>query len=196
MKGKIKIIKGKFSYDKNIIFNDLNAEFFPDRLNLLKGFSGSGKTTLLKIIAGKLKLTSGILQNELKTFSFAYQDIRLLPYLTARENICLVMPKNISKSEQRKKADELLETLGLLSYKNFLPSALSGGMQRRVGFARALAFDADMYLLDEVFESLDEQSVKIVAEFLRDMLKKKGKGAICVTHKVPKALENCYAVVL
>ncbi|MEL3909103.1 MAG: ATP-binding cassette domain-containing protein [Treponemataceae bacterium] len=196
MSSKIKIINGKFSYGKNIIFNNLNIEFFTDRLNLLKGFSGSGKTTLLKIIAGKLKLTSGILQSEVKNFSFAYQDIRLLPYLSARENICLVMPKNISKNEQIKKADYLLEVLALSSYKNFLPAELSGGMQRRVGLARALAFDAKMYLLDEVFESLDEETIKIVTTVLLETLKKEGRGAICVTHKVPADLENCYEVVL
>lgn len=188
MQNKIKIINGAFSYDDKKIFEELNLSFDIHKITFLTGRSGIGKTTLLKIIARKLKLQSGKIINPIKDFSFCYQDMRLLPYLTVSENICYIIPKK-PKKEKREIAEYFLDKVELLSYKNYLPSQLSGGMQRRLQFARCLAFGKKFFLLDEIFTSLDDDTAcKILDLLICETTQNKG-GAICVTHKIPYECE-------
>lgn len=185
MHHKIQFVNASFAYNENSIFEGLTISFATDKISFLTGTSGIGKTTLLKIISGKLKLKSGELINPIKRFSYAYQDIRLVPYLSARENMLYIMPKEKSKAEKLETVDALLERVGLAKYGNFFPRELSGGMQRRLQFARCLAHPAEFFLLDEIFESLDAETANLIMRILLDEAQQKKHGAICVTHKIP-----------
>lgn len=114
------------------------------------GASGAGKTTLLRLLAGLLQPTSGTIEGLAgKRISMVFQEDRLLPWLTAVENVALV--RDGSEADAR----ALLAALALSAEADQLPRALSGGMQRRVALARALNFGGDVLLLDEPFKGLD-----------------------------------------
>lgn len=184
MNKTIKITNGAFSYKKADVFTNLNLEIPLNSVTCVLGESGCGKTTLLKIIAKKLKLKRGTIENapEAGNYSFAYQDILLIPHLSAVQNIEYVLPDAFSKKEKRERALYYLNALGLLSSAQLLPSELSGGMQRRVGLARALAYPAPFLLLDEAFDSLDDKNKYKIAELFLSITQKENKTAICVTH--------------
>ena len=114
------------------------------------GASGAGKTTLLRLLAGLLQPASGTIEGLAgKRISMVFQEDRLLPWLTAVENVALV--RDGSEADAR----ALLAALTLSAEADQLPRALSGGMQRRVALARALNFGGDVLLLDEPFKGLD-----------------------------------------
>ena len=110
--------------------------------------SGFGKTTLLRVLAGLLKPTAGTLRGlENKRISFLFQEDRLLPWLTAEKNVAVI--------SDEKTARAWLEKMEIADGGQY-PREMSGGMQRRVALARALAFGGDVLLLDEPFQGLDE----------------------------------------
>ncbi len=180
----IKLVNASFKYENYSVFENLNIQIPTERLVYLSGKSGCGKTTLLNIIAGKLKLNSGRLINAPKdqTISIAYQDIRLIPHLTALQNIEFVLPKTMSKKEKKAKAAYFLELTGLKDFKSFFPSQLSGVMKKRLGLARALAFPSKILLLDEAFDSIDEENKYSILDLFLNLISKENRIAICVTH--------------
>lgn len=119
-----------------------------ERMGIL-GPSGGGKTTLLNIIAGLTPPDSGERQRPEGRISYVFQEYRLLPWLTAEDNITAVTGCS------RAKARTLLEAMELGNELKSYPGALSGGMKQRISIARALAFDADLLLMDEPFKGLD-----------------------------------------
>ncbi|MDD4825723.1 MAG: ABC transporter ATP-binding protein [Mesotoga sp.] len=121
----------------------LEGNFF---LTIL-GSSGSGKTTLLRIISGILKPERGTVDVHSERLGFVFQDDRLIPWLTAAQNISIVAPES--------NPIEFLSFVGLKGQEDKYPSQLSGGMRRRLNIARALAFNPDLILMDEPFGSLD-----------------------------------------
>ena len=146
------------------------------------GPSGSGKTTLLRLIAGQLAPDQGSVTVSHGRISYMYQEPRLLPWLTAEENVNLVLS---DKPETMGTARQWLAAVGLADAMKKRPAELSGGMRQRVSLARALAYDGDLFLLDEPLSSLDEA---MAAELL-DLLKQytQGKSMIFVTHSPEQA---------
>lgn len=146
------------------------------------GPSGSGKTTLLRLIAGQLAPDQGSVTVSHGRISYMYQEPRLLPWLTAEENVNLVLS---DKPETMDTARQWLAAVGLADAMKKRPAELSGGMRQRVSLARALAYDGDLFLLDEPLSSLDEA---MAAELL-DLLKQytQGKSMIFVTHSPEQA---------
>ena len=127
----------------------------PDRgIVALKGPSGCGKTTLLRLLAGLDTPDSGSIEGMAgRRISVVFQEDRLLPWRTARDNLALVRPEATPAE-----IDRLLETLGLKGEGDKFPDALSGGMRRRVAVGRALLYGGDIYLLDEPFTGLDPET--------------------------------------
>ena len=129
----------------------------------LVGSSGSGKTTLLRLLAGLQKPSGGkiLFSPPAPVISYAFQEPRLFPQCTVRENLSMVSPE--------RDIDEILAALDLSGEKESRPATLSGGMQKRVGLARALAKKADVYLLDEPTGGQDllrtEQIVRAVRDY-------------------------------
>lgn len=138
-----------FSYGNKAVFSNLSLEL-PGGVCCLEGVSGRGKTTLLRLIAGRLKPSAGIISGVPERVSFLFQEDRLLPWLTAEDNVAAVLP-----GDRADEAGRWLTAVELGQALRALPEHLSGGQRRRVALARALAFGGDLLLLDEPFEGLD-----------------------------------------
>ena len=165
--------------DKAVI-SDLSLNC-PDRgVIAIMGASGIGKTTLLNIIAGLEVFDSGEFVNSFKKTSYKFQEPRLLDWLTAKENIAAVMPKD-------EEADKWLEAVGLLDSAEKYPNELSGGMQQRVALARALAYGGDLLLLDEPFSAVDAETKQVLISLIREYAQ--NKAVILVTHDLTEAEE-------
>lgn len=163
----------------------------------LLGPSGCGKTTLLRIIADLIHPTSGqVLINGLTPkearlqglYGMVFQNPVLYDWRTVRKNVCLPLEMlKMPKGERLDKADEMLELVGLSEYKNHHPYELSGGMQQRVGIARALALDPQILLMDEPFSALDEFTREKLHDDLLRIWRKTNKTIIFVTHNIAEA---------
>jgi putative ABC transport system ATP-binding protein len=162
------------------------------------GPSGSGKTTLLQIMSGLAEASEGEVfikgkkvnegsDNEVsdfrnKTIGFVFQNIYLQEYFTAKENVMLPMlVNNVSKKEAKKRAEELLDMVGLKERMNHKPSKLSGGEEQRVGIARALANNPQIIMADEPTAKLDKDNRDKVLEIFQE-IGKKGISIIVITH--------------
>ncbi|MGC4390887.1 ABC transporter ATP-binding protein [Agrobacterium sp. M50-1] len=162
------------------------------------GPSGCGKTTFLRVIADLEKHTSGEItvngttpENARKDRSYGYvfQAAALYPWRSIEKNIALPLEiMGYGKAEQRERIDRTLDLVNLNGFGKKYPWQLSGGMQQRASIARALAFDADLLLMDEPFGALDE----IVRDHLNEQLLKlwdrTGKTICFVTHSIPEAV--------
>lgn len=168
-------------------------------LLMLMGPSGSGKTTLLSIMGCILAATSGSVQiagrevvglNEkqlpglrLDHIGFIFQGFNLFPTLTAGENVELMLDlKGISVAKAKKRAQELLEQVGLQEKYNSFPADLSGGQKQRVAIARALAGDPGIILADEPTAALDSLTGRTVMEMMTDLAHKRNRAVVIVTH--------------
>jgi putative ABC transport system ATP-binding protein len=179
----------------NVSFNIEKGEYV-----LITGKSGSGKSTLLNVLTGVDGATSGdvmvnstnILRlNEAEltkwrgeNVGIVFQFFQLIPTLSVLENILLPMDliDKIPKHLRIKKAEELLNMVGLSGHEEKMPSALSGGEQQRVAIARSLANDVDIIVADEPTGNLDSKNAEMVFDIL-DKLKNAGKTVIVVTHE-------------
>ena len=147
-----------FSYGNTEICRDLSWQLPSCGVVCLWGPSGCGKTTLLRLLAGLEKPQKGAVTG-VSSVSMVFQEDRLLPWLSALQNVTLT-----GASEE--KAVEMLTALGLNAEESrALPANLSGGQQRRVALARALAAEGDLLLLDEPFNGLDEATWRAVVPF-------------------------------
>lgn len=170
-----------FSYGEKEVLRDLSFRLENGELLAVMGESGCGKTTLLHLAAGLKKPSSGSIRCDHTRVSVAFQEPRLFPWLTVRENLLAVLPKEEVKAGEAR-ISTLLASLGLSEAEGFYPHELSGGMKSRASLARALLYDGDLLLLDEPFSALDEDMRAEMTEKLRDHLKATGKAAILVTH--------------
>jgi putative ABC transport system ATP-binding protein len=170
-----------------------------DEIVALVGPSGSGKTTLCSIAGGILSPTEGRVvvggrdisrysSRELTEFrrdsvGFVFQTVNLIPFLTARENLLVVDeigPRD--RKQARKRADQLLEELGLEERAGNLPSQLSGGEKQRVAIGRSLMNEPALVLFDEPTSSLDTELGDQMIRLIREEMKSRGTAAIIVTH--------------
>ncbi len=155
------------SYGGVTVLDRLSLTLLPVGVTALMGASGRGKTTLCSLLLGLEKPDAGEIHNPYKRISSAFQDPRLFPWLTAEENVMLVL-SGIPKKEKREKADALLTRLGLGDALKKRPSELSGGMQQRVSLARAFLLPHDMLILDEPFRGLDDENKSVVMDLIRE----------------------------
>ncbi len=171
------------SYDGNEVLGGVDFQVCRgDRIGIL-GPSGVGKSTLLKIIAGIVTPTSGTITNRAQRIGYVFQEPRLLPWKTARENIALgLIARNVSKKEARGKADTMLEQIGLGGFGKYFPSELSGGMVQRVSLARAFAIEPDILLLDEPFSALDAGFKEVMMGLLEDLIQDCDTTVLYVSH--------------
>ncbi len=165
------------SFGEKQVLHDLTLSLKPGESRVIMGSSGIGKTSLLRLCAGLLKPDSGHIQCHAARISMQFQEPRLLPWLTAAENVNTVLS---DKRDTLPEAMEFLSMVGLSEAAELYPSELSGGMAQRVALARALAFRGELYLLDEPFRGLDEalrdDMISLVIE------KTKDAGLLLVTH--------------
>ena len=160
------------------------------------GPSGCGKSTLLRILDGLAKADSGTLlmdgrpiERPTQERGFVFQSFNLFPWRTVRGNIEFGMEiKGVPKSERHSVAQRLVELVGLAGFERKYPHELSGGMQQRVGIARALAIDPAVLLMDEPFGALDAQTRADMQDELLRVWAAARKTVLFVTHSIEEAI--------
>lgn len=181
----MKIKNLTFSYGENQIFNNFNLDIENNKTTAILGKSGVGKTTLLKII-------SGLIETEHKhnePVAFAFQEDRLIPHLTVKQNLTLV-----TSSEQE--ITNYLKECDLLDKINAYPSKLSGGEKQRLNLIRAFLSNRKVILLDEPFSSLDlHLKLKLISQTVT-MQEKTNSTLVFVTHDIEEALLLSHRVVV
>ncbi len=178
---------------------EVDLEVRTGELTLLMGPSGSGKTTLLSILGcilrasdGKLEVlgedVSALPERELprirrEAIGFVFQGFNLFPTLTAAENVALALDvRGLRGASAKKRAEELLDEVGLTQKAHSFPADLSGGQKQRVAIARALAGDPPILLADEPTAALDSTSGRTVIELLQRLARADGRAVVMVTH--------------
>lgn len=162
------------------------------------GPSGCGKTTFLRVLADLERPTDGTVEingvspkiaRESRAYGYVFQAPGLYPWRSIGKNIKLPLEIiGLSKHEQIERVKRVLKLVDLQDFENKFPWQLSGGMQQRASIARALAFDADILLMDEPFGALDEIVRDHLNEQLLDLWKTTGKTICFVTHSIPEAV--------
>ena len=185
--------------------NQASFEVQEGEIFVIMGLSGSGKSTLVRMLNRLIEPTSGDIyiddvnvsimnKNELrevrrKKISMVFQNFGLFPHRTILENTEYGLEvQGVDVKLRREKAEKALDNAGLLAYKDQFPDQLSGGMQQRVGLARALANDPDILLMDEAFSALDPLIRRDMQDELLEMQKTMNKTIIFITHDLNESL--------
>ncbi|MDQ0320687.1 glycine betaine/proline transport system ATP-binding protein [Pararhizobium capsulatum DSM 1112] len=184
---------------------DINISMPAGGVMVVMGLSGSGKSTLIRHINRLIDPTAGEVlydgvdvckmnENDLREFrrhktAMVFQKFALLPHRTVIENTIYGLEiQGVSDGESRKRAQGWIERVGLQGFENHYPNQLSGGMQQRVGLARALTNDADILLMDEAYSALDPLIRVDMQTVLLDLQKELKKTVVFITHDLDEAL--------
>ena len=185
--------------------NNINLDIKSKHIHVIMGLSGSGKSTLIRHVNRLIEPTSGkiivdgknmleLSDDELREFrrfkaSMVFQKFALLPHHTVIKNVAYgLLIQGVKKAEVYERSQKWIDKVSLNGYENSYPYQLSGGMQQRVGLARAMATDAGILLMDEAFSSLDPLIRSIMQEILLDLQKELNKTIIFITHDLNEAL--------
>ncbi|MBQ8921903.1 MAG: ABC transporter ATP-binding protein [Oscillospiraceae bacterium] len=188
------------SYGSFKASDDVSFGIEKGKLFALLGPSGSGKTTILRMIAGLEKpdsgeiLIDGKVVNDIpasrRGIGFVFQSYALFRYMTVYDNIAFGLKvKKVKKQEIDARVKELVKLIGLEGFEKRYPSQLSGGQRQRVAFARALAPNPQVLLLDEPFAAIDAKVRQELRSWLKEMIQKLGVTSIFVTHDQDEAIE-------
>ena len=178
------------------VLNDVSFSLDAGTFICLVGPSGCGKSTLLRIIDGLIPPDSGevlIGGEKVREPSldrgFVFQQFNLLPWRTVLGNVEFGLENlGVKKQERRRRAHEVIKLVDLEGFETYYPSQLSGGMQQRVGLARAIAVEPTILLMDEPFGSVDDQTRMLLQDELLKIWEQAQKTVIFVTHDIEEAL--------
>ncbi|MCP5264969.1 MAG: ABC transporter ATP-binding protein [Burkholderiaceae bacterium] len=188
------------AYGERQVLVDVAFALLPGEIGCLLGPSGCGKTTALRLIAGFESLQSGRIRiageevagpghsvpPQRRQVGLVFQDYALFPHLSVAENVGFGLG-HLSRSDRRRRVDEMLALTGLQHEARLAPARLSGGQQQRVALARALAPRPRLLLMDEPFSNLDVELRERLSLEVRDILKHEGITALLVTHDQQEA---------
>ena len=194
------------SFGDHVVLDEIDLQISAGEAIVIAGPSGSGKSTMLRCINGLEEIDSGqvrfdgeLVDPRSKTIGrmradigMVFQQFNLFPHMTVLENVMLapVKVKGIEPAAARKRAHELLETVGIPEKADASPADLSGGQQQRVAIARALAMDPKLMLFDEPTSALDPEMIREVLDVMRE-LARGGMTMVVVTHEMGFAREVC-----
>ena len=192
--------------------HDVSLAVQPGEIFGIIGLSGAGKSTLVRCINllerpdegqmlfhGKnlMVMPDKQLRQQRRTISMIFQSFNLLDQRTALDNICFPLELvGTPKKEARKKAMELLETVGLPDKANAYPVQLSGGQKQRIAIARALASDPEVLLCDEATSALDPQTTDSILKLLQKINQERGITVIIITHQMSVIEQVCHRVAI
>ena len=165
------------SFDEKNVLNGVSFRIPDTGIYAIVGKSGIGKTTLLRLIARLDTPDSGNIETNNVKIAYKFQEPRLMEWLTALDNIRLVVE---DKSAAAEIAQAWLTVVGLSDAAELYPDQLSGGMQQRVALARAFAFGGDVLLLDEPFSAVDEETKRILLSLVKQYAQ--NHAVVLVTH--------------
>ena len=185
--------------------NDINISMPAGKIQVIMGLSGSGKSTLIRHINRLIEPTAGSIvidgqnilemsETDLRDFrrrgtAMVFQKFALLPHRTVIDNVTFGLEvRGIDKAKSRDNAMRWIERVGLKGFETRYPNELSGGMQQRVGLARALNNDTSILLMDEAYSALDPLIRTDMQTMLLDLQKELGKTIVFITHDLDEAL--------
>ncbi len=185
---------------------DINVDMQAGEITVVMGLSGSGKSTLIRHLNRLIEPTAGeilvdgedvmklnavdLRQRRQKKMSMVFQKFALLPHRTVLENAAMALEvQGVDKAEREKEGMKWLARVGLEGYENHYPAQLSGGMQQRVGIARALTSNSDIMLMDEAFSALDPLIRTDMQNLLLELQTELHKTIIFITHDLDEALK-------
>lgn len=182
-----------------LVLEDLNFSLAEGEIVALLGKSGSGKSTLLRIMAGLIPADAGKasyrgngIYGPAPGVAMVFQSFALFPWLTVQQNVELGLEaQGVLAAEREKRADAMLELMGLAGFGGALPRELSGGMRQRVGIARALVTNPDVLLMDEAFSALDVLTGETLRDDILDLWDSNRiptRGILIVSHNIEEAV--------
>lgn len=191
----------KSFYDKTVL-KDISFEVKDGETLAIVGFSGSGKSTILKIICGLLEADSGTIQTSEGDIAMVFQYSALFDSLNIFDNISFALQerkdlrKKYSQEDLKKIVEEKLKLVGLQGIENKFPSELSGGMQKRVSFARAIVTNPQTILYDEPTAGLDPISSTLIEDYIVRLKETTHASSIVVTHQMSTIMRTADQVLM
>jgi phospholipid/cholesterol/gamma-HCH transport system ATP-binding protein len=209
----IKVVNIYKSFGENEVLKGITTEFFQGKVNQVIGRSGSGKSVLLKLIVGLLKPEKGeIYYNNVNFLELSNKELRalrmkigmlfqasaLFDSMTVEQNVSfpLDMFTNMTRKEKLNRVNYCLERVNLEKVNDKFPSEISGGMQKRVGIARAIVLEPEYLFCDEPNSGLDPKTALTIDELIRDITEEKNTTTIVNTHDMNSVMEHGDNVVL
>jgi len=209
METLIEVKNLEFSYPGLPLFKETSLEIKKGEVFVLLGPSGSGKTTLAKLLAGLIQPKQGTVliegldifdpkvpplkrENVFKKVGMVFQKNALFDSLNLLENITFPQKERLperSQAERLKRAQSLLDRVGIGSFPTLFPDEISGGMQKRLGIARALALDPEILILDDPTAGLDPVTSRDIADLILELQKEKNATAFVITNDVSRATQ-------
>ena len=189
-------------FDDKVVINDISFKVADGEILAIVGFSGSGKSTVLKLICGLIPFDSGEIITSEGDIAMVFQYSALFDSLTVAENIAFALNerKDLRKlytPEQIKQiVSEKLELVGLKGIENKYPSELSGGMQKRVSFARAIVTKPNTILYDEPTAGLDPMSSTLIEDYIVTLKREINAASIVVTHQMSTITRTADRVIM
>jgi len=191
----LKGVSKSFKDGQVLALDDLSLDIGPGEFVSIVGPSGCGKTTVLRLIDGLIApdegevLVKGRPPVPTQAMAMVFQSARLLPWRTVAGNIEFVLGLRGQSSKARKaRAQDLLGAVGLRDFADAYPHELSGGMQQRVGLARALAVEPEVFLMDEPFAALDAMTRETLRGELLRLWERRRMAVVFVTHDIDEAI--------
>jgi sulfonate transport system ATP-binding protein len=174
---------------------DIDLSIAPGKFVTVVGKSGCGKTTLLRLICGleaadrgKIRITTGNGRAPQAQISIVFQEPRLMPWLTVRQNMAFALRNERGRSRAERTVDGFLHMLGLTAFADAYPRQISGGMAQRTALGRTLCFNPEVILMDEPFGALDAFSRRKLQQELVAIFLSQKKTIVFVTHDVDEAV--------
>lgn len=182
--------------DRVLALDEVSLSMSAGKFVSIVGPSGCGKSTLLRLIdgldqpdSGEILIQSAPVHEPSLDRGVVFQAPNLLPWRTVQRNVEFGLESlGMGRRERAKRARELIELVGLGDFAESYPTQLSGGMQQRVGLARALAINPEMLLMDEPFAAVDAQTRLVLQEELERIWLQSGKSVVFITHDIEEAL--------
>jgi len=179
----VKNLQKTYGEQSLVAIKDISFTVHENEIVMILGPSGCGKSTLLNIISNNIEGYAGSVEFTKKRLGYVFQEDRLLPWKTVKQNVQLV---NMEGSDEQ--VNKVLDDVDILPFKDYFPENLSGGMRQRCSIARALYYGSDLLLLDEPFKSLDHSLRNEMLKLVAKINKETTLSILYVTHDIDEAL--------